>query len=222
MNFDAIPANGGSLDEVPKKIREFQNLFWKSGEFFEGPNLVKRLDGRSPRVVINLVKRPTDWTQDGKGAGARKREATFQKRIASNRFGALRGCGLNMPKLSVKHQSSKISNKLEFSTLPRNLAKLLLYAVPSFRQGWSCGLEWMKFILFLSVGKSGKGKSSFAILGFALGGADCKCAFSCAVANCFLFIVAPAKSNFSIAKILNAVSDFIVAVDNIINAIDKI
>ncbi len=97
----SLTANGGSLDEVPKKIREFQNLFWKSGGFFEGPNLVKRLDGRSPRVVINLVKRPTDWTQDGKGARARKREATFQKRIASNRFRALRAGGFRSTKLSV-------------------------------------------------------------------------------------------------------------------------
>ena len=105
-----------------------------------------------------------------------------------------------MPKLSVKHQSSKIENKLEFSTLPRNLAKLLLYAVPSIRLGLSFGLEWRKFILFLSVGKSGKGKSSFAILGFALGVADCKCAFSCAVANYFLFIVAPAKCIFAKVK----------------------
>ena len=127
-----------------------------------------------------------------------------------------------MPKLSFKHQSSKISNKLEFSTLPRNLAKLLLYAVPSIRQGWSFRLEWRKFILFLSVGKSGKGKSSFAILGFALGGADCKCAFSCAEANGSLLVVAPAKSNFSEAKILFAVSNFIVSVDNFIIAVFKI
>ena len=98
----------------------------------------------------------------------------------------------------------------------------------------------MKFILFLSVGKRGKGKSSFAILGFALGVADCKCAFSCAVANCPLFVVAPSKCilavikldfsvsrfifedgniMFSVAKILNAVINFIFAVDNIINAV---
>ena len=120
--------------------------------------------------------------------------------MSKKRIGALRGCGLNMPKLSIKHQCSKIGNKLEFCTFPRNLAKLLLYAVPSIRQGWFFGLEWRKFILFLSVGKSGKGKSSFAILGFALGVADCKCAFSCAVANYFLFIVAPAKCIFAKVK----------------------
>ena len=94
--------------------------------------------------------------------------------------------------------------------------------MPSIRQGWSFGLEWRKFILFLSVGKSWKGKSSFAILGLALDGADCKCAFSCAVANCFLLVVAPAKSNFSEVKILFAVSNFIVAVDNFINEVVKI
>ena len=79
----------------------------------------------------------------------------------SQRIGALRGCGLNMPKLSIKNQCSKIGNKLEFCTLPRNLAKLLLYAVPSIRQGWFFGMERRKFILFLSVGKSGKGNALF-------------------------------------------------------------
>lgn len=58
---------------------------------------------------------------------------------------------------------------------------LLLYAVPSIRQGWFFGLERRKFILFLSVGKSGKRKSSFADLGFGAGVAVCKCAFSFAV-----------------------------------------
>ena len=154
----------------------------------------------------------------------------------------MRGCGLNLPKLSFKNQCSKIGNKLEFSILPRNLAKLLLYAVPSIRQGWSFGLEWRKFILFLSVGKSGKGKSSFAILGIALGVADCKCAFSCAVANCFLFVVALSKyilavtkfyfsvsrfiftvanNLFAFGKILIAVVNFIFAVDNIKNAVSN-
>ena len=99
---------------------------------------------------------------------------------------------------------------------------LLLYAVPSIRQGWFFGLEWMKFILFLSVGKSGKGKSSFAILGVALGVVDCKCAFSCAVANCFLFIVAPVKCILSVTKIYFAVSSFIIADDNIMLAVAKI
>ena len=142
--------------------------------------------------------------------------------ISYHRFGALRGCGLNIPKLSTKHQCSKIGNKLEFNTLPRNLAKLLLYAVPSIRQGWFFGLEWRKFILFLSVGKSGKRKSSFAILGFALGVADCKCAFSCAVANFFLFVVAPVKCILAVNKLYFSVSRFIVAVCNIMYAVAKI
>jgi len=75
----------------------------------------------------------------------------------------------------------------------------------------------MKFILFLSVGKSGKGKSSFAILGFELGDADCKCAFSCAVADGFLFIFALAKSNFSEAKILFAISNLLFSITKNIN-----
>jgi hypothetical protein len=62
-----------------------------------------------------------------------------------------------------------------------------------------------------------KGKSSFAILGFALGGADCKCAFSCAVVHCFLYIIAPFKSNFSEVKIIFAIVNFIFAIAKSIN-----
>ena len=101
--------------------------------------------------------------------------------------------------------------------------------------GWSGGN-----LFFLSVGKSGKGKSSFAILGDALGVADCKCAFSCAVANCPLFVFGPVKCilavtklyfsvrrfifevaniMFAVAKILNVVINFIFAVKNIISAV---
>ena len=77
------------------------------------------------------------------------------------RSAAWRWWGNRKPKRSIKHQCSKIGNKLEFCTLPRNLAKLLLYAVPSIRQGWFFGMERRKFILFLSVGKSGKGNALF-------------------------------------------------------------
>ena len=36
-------------------------------------------------------------------------------------------------------------------------------------------------LFFFGGGEKGEGKSSFAVLGFAEGGADCKCAFSFAV-----------------------------------------
>ena len=36
-------------------------------------------------------------------------------------------------------------------------------------------------LFFFGGGKKRNGKSSFAVFGFAAGGADCKCAFSCAL-----------------------------------------
>ena len=36
-------------------------------------------------------------------------------------------------------------------------------------------------LFFFDGGKKREGKSSFAVFGFAVGGADCKCAFSFAV-----------------------------------------
>ena len=101
-----------------------------------------------------------------------------------------------MPKLSVKHQSSKISNKLEFSTLPRNLAKLLLYAVPSIRQGWFFGMERRKFILFLSVGKSGKGNALFVFFVRNALGKKQNVHFPLRWAFLFIFFVTQEELNF--------------------------
>ena len=43
-------------------------------------------------------------------------------------------------------------------------------------------------LFFFGGGEKMERKSSFAVFGFAAGGADCKCAFSCAVelVGCFL------------------------------------
>ena len=41
-------------------------------------------------------------------------------------------------------------------------------------------------LFFFGGGKKRKGKSSFAVFGFASGVADCKCAFSCAAGLFFL------------------------------------
>ena len=98
----------------------------------------------------------------------------------------------------------------------------MLYAVLFIRCVWKYAGEVREIYSFFSVGKKSEGKSSFAILGFALGVADCKCAFSCAVANCFLFIVAPVKCILSVTKIYFAVSSFIIADDNIMLAVAKI
>jgi hypothetical protein len=67
--------NGKSLDEVPKKIRFNQNLFWIKGSIFRGakfchpsqPRLAnwrsKRLMHAVPYAVKNLVKRLPDAPQ---------------------------------------------------------------------------------------------------------------------------------------------------------------
>ena len=41
-------------------------------------------------------------------------------------------------------------------------------------------------LFFFGGGEKRKGKSSFAVFGFAAGGAVCKCAFSCAAGLFFL------------------------------------
>ena len=43
-------------------------------------------------------------------------------------------------------------------------------------------------LFFFGGGEKRKGKSSFAVFGYAVGGADCKCAFSCAAGLNYLFL----------------------------------
>ena len=55
----------------------------------------------------------------------------------------------------------------------------MLYAVLSVRFVCKYAGEVREIYSFFSEGKKREGKSSFAVFGFAVGGADCKCAFSC-------------------------------------------
>ena len=49
-------------------------------------------------------------------------------------------------------------------------------------------------LFFFGGGKKRERKSSFAVFGFAVGGADCKCAFSCAVDFSPCFVLADRRN----------------------------
>ena len=55
----------------------------------------------------------------------------------------------------------------------------MLYAVLFIRCVWKYAGEVREIYSFFSEGKKREGKSSFAVFGFAVGVADCKCTFSC-------------------------------------------
>ncbi|OJV47797.1 MAG: hypothetical protein BGO40_06160 [Chryseobacterium sp. 39-10] len=54
----------------------------------------------------------------------------------------------------------------------------MLYAVLFVLYVWKYAGVAEGNLFFFGGGEKGEGKSSFAVLGFAVGGADCKCAFS--------------------------------------------
>ena len=49
-------------------------------------------------------------------------------------------------------------------------------------------------LFFFGGGKKGEGKSSFAVFGFAVGGADCKCAFPYALDFSVCFVMKDARN----------------------------
>ena len=49
-------------------------------------------------------------------------------------------------------------------------------------------------LFFFGGGQKRERKSSFAVFGFAVGGADCKCAFSCAVDFSPCFVLADRRN----------------------------
>ena len=57
----------------------------------------------------------------------------------------------------------------------------MLYAVLFVRSVWKYAGVGAGNLFFFGGGKKKEGKSSFAVFGFEVGGADCKCAFSCGV-----------------------------------------
>ena len=54
----------------------------------------------------------------------------------------------------------------------------MLYAVFFVQVVWKYAGVGEGNLFFFGGGEKGEGKSSFAVFGFAAGGADCKCAFS--------------------------------------------
>ena len=78
---------------------------------------------------------------------------------------------LNMQKLSTLH-------------LTRHFANAMLYAVLFVQCVWKYVGVVEGNLYFFSGGERKEVKSSFAVFGF--GGADCKCAFSCAAGLFFL------------------------------------
>ena len=49
-------------------------------------------------------------------------------------------------------------------------------------------------LFFFGGGEKREGKSSFAVFGFVAGGADCKCAFSCAMDFIPCFVLADERN----------------------------
>ena len=62
----------------------------------------------------------------------------------------------------------------------------MLYAVLFVHTVWEFAGVGVGNLFFFGDGEKMEGKSSFAVFGFAAGGADCKCAFSCAAGLFFL------------------------------------
>ena len=70
----------------------------------------------------------------------------------------------------------------------------MLYAVLFMRYVWKYAGEVREIYSFFSEGKKREGKSSFAVFGFAVGGADCKCAFPYALDFSVCFVMKDARN----------------------------
>ena len=77
--------------------------------------------------------------------------------------------------------------KLSTLHLTRHFANAMLYAVLFVQSVWKYAGVGVGNLFFFGGGERREGKSSFAVFGFAVAGADCKCAFSCAA--CFFFLL---------------------------------
>ena len=66
-------------------------------------------------------------------------------------------------------------------TLTPHFSNTMLYAMLFVQSVWKYAGVAVENLFFFGGGEKGEGKSSFAVLGFAEGGADCKCAFFFAV-----------------------------------------
>ena len=66
-------------------------------------------------------------------------------------------------------------------TLTPHFSNTMLYAVLFVQFVWKYAGVGVGNLFFFGGGEKRAGKSFFAVFGFAVGGADCKCAFSFAV-----------------------------------------
>ena len=78
----------------------------------------------------------------------------------------------------------------------------MLYAVLFFQSAWKYAGVGAGNLFFFSDGKKRERKSSFAVFGFADGGADWKCAFSCAAGFLVCFVNYEARIELSDGRIL--------------------
>ena len=78
----------------------------------------------------------------------------------------------------------------------------MLYAVLSVRYVCKYAGEAVGNLFFFSGGKKREGKSSFADMGFGVGGAVCKCAFTVAVAYFYNYISDNSKILVDIINVL--------------------
>ena len=79
-------------------------------------------------------------------------------------------------------------------TLTPHFSNTMLYAVLFIQPVWKYAGVGEGNLFFFGGGKKREGKSSFAVFGFAVGGADCKCAFSFAVDFIPCFVLAEGRN----------------------------
>ena len=93
--------------------------------------------------------------------------------------------------------------KLSISPLNRHFANTVLYAVLFVQSVCKYAGEGVGNLFFFGGGEKRPRKSSFAVFGFAAGGADCKCAFSYGAGAFALFLIV-------FSRILNSGGNFLI------------
>ena len=113
-------------------------------------------------------------------------------------------------------------------TLTPHFSNTMLYAVLFIQPVWKYAGVGEGNLFFFGGGKKREGKSSFAVFGFAVGRADCKCAFSFGVGISVLFLnvfgrILNFGGNFLIGgvKILKFLANFLYSDTRILNSDDS-
>ena len=79
-------------------------------------------------------------------------------------------------------------------TLTPHFSNTMLYAVLFIQPVWKYAGVGEGNLFFFGGGKKREGKSSFAVFGFAVGRADCKCAFPFALGFIPCFVLADGRN----------------------------